>query len=371
MAKHILLFAHLGKGHGGGETTFEIIRGGLKHCGHQVTAVYNTKQDNKFWGVTSEYGDYSAPIALPNWWRHLLRPRGIAQVLSAFVGAIRILRAELPDVVYLHYFSLSALVFALLKSVFGYRFVIGCRGTDIEDMHGLKKKSASFILNRADAITCVSEAQKTEMYRQVDVTTPVYTIYNGVDMSVWEGDTERVTRGQNVISVGATRYEKGHDILIQAFSKVLDQYPKATLTIVGDGSYREPCEQLINELAIRDSVEITGWLPREKVRDRLHEAQLFAFPSRQEAFGMALLEAMASGLPVVATRTEGIPEVTEGTNALLVDPEQPLQLAEALKEALGNEGWRGHAAKESQNRARQLSLDAMIKQYEMVIAGKE
>lgn len=371
MKKHVLLFAHLGKGHGGGETTFEIIREGLKHRGHEVTAVYNTRQSNTLWGDTNKDNEYTALIALPNWWRHLLRPRGIAQVLSAFVGAIRILRAESPDVVYLHYFSLSALVFALLKPVFGYRFVIGCQGTDVEGMHGLKKKSASFILNRADAITCVSEAQKTEMYRQVDVITPVYTIYNGVDMSVWEGNTKRVTRGQNVISVGATRYEKGHDILIQAFSKVLDLYPRATLTIVGDGSYRESCEQLIDELDLRDSVEITGWLPREKVRDRLHAAQLFAFPSRQEAFGMALLEAMASGLPVVATRTEGIPEVTEGAYALLVDPEQPLQLAEALKQALANKEWRLHAAEESQNRAQQLSLHAMIEQCEIVITGKE
>ena len=366
------MFSHLGKGQqGGGETTFEIIKEGLSNRGHVVIPVYNDQQEKALWQIQRGSGGYLAPIALPNWWRHIFRPQGILQVLTSFINAIRILRSETPDVVYVHYFSISALIFAVLKPLLQYRFVIGCRGTDIEDMHGLKKHLASFILGRAEVVTCVSNTQRRMMQEQVKITTSTHVIYNGVDADFWRADPGRASEGKEIISVGATREEKGHDVLIRAFREVADRRPKARLKIVGDGSYREMCEKLIDDLDLRSSVKITGWVNRPDIRELLASANVFAFPSRQEAFGMALLEAMASGLPVVATNTGGIPEVTKGTEARLIEPDNQEQLADALLKALEDRKWRERAARASIQRGHELRLDAMVDRYEDVITGTE
>ena len=372
MSKKILMFSHLGKGQqGGGETTFEIIREGLANRGHIVVPVYNDKQGKAPWEIQRGSGGYLAPIALPNWWRHIFRPKGILQVLTSFINAIRILRAKTPDAVYVHYFSSSALIFAVLKPWLQYRFVIGCRGMDIEDLHGLKKHLASFILDRAEVVTCVSNTQRRTMQEQVKITTPTRVIYNGVDADFWRADPGRVAEGKEIISVGATREEKGHDVLIRAFREVADRHPEARLKIVGDGSYREVCENLIDDLDLRSSVKITGWVDRPDIRELLASANVFVLPSRQEAFGMALLEAMASGLPVVASDTGGIPEVTKGTSARLVEPENEEELAYALVKALEDREWRERTARAGIQRAHELRLEAMVDRYEDVITGTE
>jgi len=369
MKKRILMFSPLGRGEGGGETTFEIIREGLSNRGHHVVPVYNDKQGGAYLGVHKEYGGYRTPISLPNWWRHVLRREGFLQLFGSFINTIRLLYAETPSVVYVHYFSISALIFAVLKPLLQYRFVIGCQGTDIEDMYGLKSQFAQFILNYADAVTCVSNPQIRSLQDQVRVATPVHVIHNGVDVDFWKADLDRASSGQEIISVGATREEKGHDVLIRAFRQVVNRFPDSSLTIVGDGSYRDVCEELIDDLGLRSSVTITGWIDRPDIRELLIEATVFAFPSRQEAFGMALLEAMASGLPVVATDTGGIPEVTEGTDARLVESENQDEFARALMEALENREWREQAARASIQRAHELSLDMMIDRCENIIAG--
>jgi len=365
------MFSHLGKGQGGGETTFEIIREGLAKRGHCIVPAYNDKQRDQLWGLWREPGGgYRSLIALPNWWRHLVRPRGLIQCTASFVNAFRLLQCEQPDVVYIHYFSISALLFAIRKPFFGYRFVIGCQGTDVEDMHGLRRRLAPYILGRADAITCVSNAQVDAMRNQVEVDTPTQVIYNGVEADFWQADPGRVSSGMHVISVGATRIEKGHDVLIRAFQRVAAEFPEAHLTIVGDGSYRNACEQLIDDLGLRSSVTITGWIDRPEIQELLETAQVFAFPSRQEAFGMALLEAMSSGLPVVATHVGGIPEVLKGTGAQLVPPDDDVELAESLISALENTEWRENTAQAGVKRAQELSRTTMINQYEETLTGR-
>lgn len=367
--KKILAFSTLGKGQGGAETTFEIIKEEIQNRGHLVVPVYNDTQESTYWGICEERGGYRASISLANWWHHVLRPWGVIQALASFVNAIRVLRAEGIGVLYVHYFDTSALIFAFLKTFFQYRFVIGCQGTDIEDVNGLNKKFAPFILNQADAVTSVSNSQFRTIQNQFEIETPVYVIHNGIDVGFWEVDHGRVSDGKKIISVGAIRKEKGHDVLIRAFRQVVNRFPDASLTIVGDGSYSGVCEKLIDDLGLRSSVKITGWRERADIRDLLESADIFAFPSRQEAFGLALVEAMASGLPVVASNVGGIPEVTKGTGAYLVEPENDQQLASALLNALENKDWRKRSAQASIERAREFSLQVMVDQCERVITG--
>jgi len=129
---------------------------------------------------------------------------------------------------------------------------------------------------------------------------------------------------------------KGHDTLIRSVARLRDCGITVRLRIAGEddsgtGSCRKGLEQLINELALNEQVKLLGALPEEAVRDELEGAHVFALASRNEAIGVATMEAMAMALPVVATNVGGVPELVDhGKNGLLVQPDEPRQLADAL-----------------------------------------
>lgn len=120
--------------------------------------------------------------------------------------------------------------------------------------------------------------------------------------------------------------KKGLDDTLHVFAKLLEDYPEARLTLAGDGPLMEATERLTKELGIADQVDFPGFLNSEELRDLYHQAHIFIHPSRitedqnQEGIPNAMLEAMATGLPVVATLHGGIPEaVKQGHTGLLVE----------------------------------------------------
>ena len=105
------------------------------------------------------------------------------------------------------------------------------------------------------------------------------------------------------ISVGSLNEGKGFDVLIQAFTRILDH--RAELVIVGDGPVREPLEKLIREMSVQERVMLKGRLSHEEIADNLSKADVYVLASRSETFGVSYVEAMAMGLPVIATRCGG------------------------------------------------------------------
>jgi glycosyltransferase involved in cell wall biosynthesis len=138
-------------------------------------------------------------------------------------------------------------------------------------------------------------------------------------------DDERV-----IVSVGRLSHEKGQADLIRAFSALRD---RARLVIVGDGADRQSLERMTRTLGLETSVIFVGLTTN--VAPFYAMADLFVLPSLSEGSPNALLEAMACGLPIVATRVGGVPEIaSDGATALLVPPQQPLTLARAITRLL-------------------------------------
>lgn len=141
-----------------------------------------------------------------------------------------------------------------------------------------------------------------------------------------------------VICVSQLRYEKGIDVLLQAWYLVQEQLPQhqqARLIIVGNGPIQTQLEDMAKALNIADSVEFTGLC--SDVPAQLHRASLAVLSSRWEGMPNAVLEAMACGLPCVATRVSGSEDIIQpGVNGLLVEPEDYHGLAQALLTLLNN-----------------------------------
>lgn len=132
-----------------------------------------------------------------------------------------------------------------------------------------------------------------------------------------------------IVHVARLQREKGQRYLVEAMPAVCREVPSARLVLVGEGPDEELLRGMADRLGLRPAVVFAG--QRRDVREVLAMADVFAFPSVFEGLGIALLEAMAMGLPVVASRVEGIPEVvTDGVDGLLVPRQQSAELARAI-----------------------------------------
>ncbi len=156
----------------------------------------------------------------------------------------------------------------------------------------------------------------------------ISVVRNGLDL---EAFALRLSppRRHRIVCVGRLRPEKAHEVLIAAVARLRPAWPDVKLRIVGDGPREAELRELVARLGLRDCVELLGH--RDNVPALLRDADLFVLPSRTEASPNAVLEAMAAGLPVVASKVGGIPEaVTDGATGLLVPPDDVEALAGAV-----------------------------------------
>lgn len=128
---------------------------------------------------------------------------------------------------------------------------------------------------------------------------------------------------------------KGVKYLIQAMPQVLIKFPQAKLILVGEGSEKDKIKQLVKNLKISSSVIFKGRLNHQQLAKLYRNSRLFVLPSLSESQSNALLEAIASGLPIVATDIGGNPELVTKTNGLLVPPADSQAITEAILKALG------------------------------------
>jgi glycosyltransferase involved in cell wall biosynthesis len=152
----------------------------------------------------------------------------------------------------------------------------------------------------------------------------------GLDPSRYEA-REWSDRGQHILFVGRLVPVKGVSLLLDAFARVAQIHLDARLTIIGDGVERAHLERRCRSLGISSRVDFTGYLNQQEVAEQLKNADLFVLPSYAEGLPVVLMEAMAGGVPVIATRIAGIPElVQDGVTGRLVTAGDVEQLVEAI-----------------------------------------
>jgi glycosyltransferase involved in cell wall biosynthesis len=206
---------------------------------------------------------------------------------------------------------------------------------------------ASARLSGGDMIM-VSEAQRRAHERAGRMRgARVHTVPNGVDTAMFRPDraARRRTRERLalrddtpvLLNVAAFRPEKGHRHLLRAMALLAERVPAAHLLIAGDGAERGRLEGEARVLGVAGRVTFLG--ARPDVPDLLAAADAYVHPADWESHPMAILEAMAAGLPVVATAYEGALELVDhGANAMVVPTADPPALADAMERALGAEG---------------------------------
>jgi glycosyltransferase involved in cell wall biosynthesis len=235
-------------------------------------------------------------------------------------------------------------------------------------------------------ITVSKEVYEAELERSGTVPSRVALIRNGVQVDDFAA-TERphlemtarewdIDGNTTVIGTLARFHkQKGHSYLLEAMTRVQTQRPGTRALLVGDGPLRPEMEAKAGELDLSETVIFTGI--RRDVPEILALLDVFVLPSLWEGLPVALLEAMAAGLPVVATRVGGVPEVViDGVTGLLVPPRDPEALSETILRLLQDSDLRHRMGQAGQERVREhFSVDQMIRKtealYERLLAEKE
>jgi glycosyltransferase involved in cell wall biosynthesis len=181
-------------------------------------------------------------------------------------------------------------------------------------------------------------------------------------------ETLHVAEGTTfLLSVGRLVHEKAYEVLIQAMKIVVAEYPAVFLGIAGDGILRDRLQALIDRLDLGGNVCLLG--DRKDVPALMANADVFIMSSRSEGMPVALLEAMGSGLPVVATRIGGLPEVIAGPSyGILVPPESPGDLAAAILQLVRNPGLCASMGQAARQRIKEIyTIESMCLRYESVM----
>ena len=291
---------------------------------------------------------------------------------------VDVVKYEKLDILHVHYAIPHASAAFMAKQILQSQgisipFVTTLHGTDIT----LVGKDPSFepvitfCINQSDAVTAVSESLKNDTYKHFATTREIHVIPNFIVPALQNSDTPSVIRQKYAADnerilchVSNFRKVKRVEDVIEVFYKV-QQIIASKLILVGDGPERYACEKLVRELQICDKVIFTG-----KVRDTAHVLELsdvFLLPSETESFGLAALEAMAVGVPVISSNTGGIPEVNiHGETGYLSNvgdtEDMAINTLKILKDDTRLKLFKDNALK----RSRHFDIEKILPMYEAV-----
>ncbi len=287
----------------------------------------------------------------------------IAPLSYRRVGSV--LASFRPDVVHVHEpLTLSASMFATLVA----------KTPVIATVHAYLDWSIAMelaapmlrrIWRRVTIGVAVSEAAASFL-RRVLPDAALEIVPNGVDVGAFAGAEPRadLPDGRRILWVNRLDAQKGFPVALAAFSKVLAEVPDAVLVVVGEGKDREALALLTGSARAR--VDMRGGVPNEQVPSYLAACEVFVSPAvGQESFGIALVEAMAAGLPVVATDIPGYGEVVSvGVEGLLVPPRDPGALAAGLVRVLTEPELAARLGEAGRERARTFDWPIVVDRLE-------
>jgi glycosyltransferase involved in cell wall biosynthesis len=235
--------------------------------------------------------------------------------------ARRTLAADPPDVVYAHFLVPAGLIALLAGRA---PLVVTAHGRDVRNIGAIPGVAAAtrLVVRRAATVICVSDYLRVELETKLpEARGKVEVISSGVDRGRF-AVTPAPSGPPAFLCVGALDERKNVLRLADAFARL----GEGTLTYAGDGPVRSKLEG-------RDRVRLLGRVPHDEVPQLLAECRVLAQPSLMEPLGQALLEAMACGRSVVATRIGGPPEFVTPESGVLVDPLDVVALARGLEQA--------------------------------------
>lgn len=288
----------------------------------------------------------------------------------------RWLHAQRPDLLHVHYAS----GYGSTAMLAGWRpTLLSVWGSDVYAFP-YESRIKGWLLRRnlrfADAIASTSEAMARQVLSLLPAAGEIAITPFGVDL---ERFTHAPPREDGPLTIGTVKtlaHHYGIDLLLRAFAQAAAQAPQIAcrLLIVGDGPQRAELQALAGELGLAGRVQWAGAVPHAEVPQWLRRLDVYVAASRSESFGVAVVEAMSCGVPVVVSDAGGLPEVVQaGVSGLVVPAGRHEPLAQALLQLMQDAALRRRLARAGHERAQQeyawpRCVDRMLACQDAVIA---
>ncbi|MCY4045280.1 MAG: glycosyltransferase [Cellvibrionales bacterium] len=244
-----------------------------------------------------------------------------------------------PDIVHAHSaVYLEGLAEILSELSLPYVITEHCSVFITGNRNARERQQANAVFQGAKKVISVGKGLKAQLEKDYPVISGKSLLIPNIvnqgffDQPLLETESETF----RFICVGFLRKIKGQEDLIRAFWQAFSHNPSVCLDLVGDGLERARLERLVAELGLTNQVTFHGLLGQSQVMTLLQQSDAFVLASHNETFGVAIVEAFASGLPVVATRTLGASELVNASNGYLSAPQNPDDLSVAMKKMVAS-----------------------------------
>lgn len=241
-----------------------------------------------------------------------------------------------PDVINLHFPDVQIPFVLWLKTFFPFRLIVSFHGDDVMARHKFnvndkknqltpyeQRRLMQFkkLLGQANGVTACSRYLLDKIVElEPTIVHKSRVIYNGADLDRFQDQTSFEYPRPYILAYGRLTFAKGFDQLIDAFGQVALTYPHVDLIIAGEGEDKPLLSEKIDGLKLKERICLWGRAPSEKIIQFLNACEFLVVPSRMESFGLAALEGMAAGKPILATKVGGLPEIVGMSGNLLVEP---------------------------------------------------
>lgn len=337
-------------GLGGAEIMCENLVYELKKMGHEVIVVslYNNQTP-----ITERLENAGTDI------RYLNKKNGFD--ISMFKKLYKLFKQEKPDVIHTHIYT-TKYVFSIAAQL-KIRVVHTVHSIAEKENGKLARKLNKFFFKHCHVIPiALSELIRDSIVKEYNIDeNKIPVIYNGIDLSKCQTKTDYSVYGNfKILHIGRFSEEKNHIGLLKAFNIFHDKHPDSELWLIGEGKNKTETEQYVKENELVAAVKFLG--QQSNVYGYLHDADIFTLPSLYEGIPMTLIEAMGTGLPIVATKVGGVPDMLDDESALLV-PVDTEAIVEAFEKYYTNAELRGKHGRAALSLAIKFSSETMAESY--------
>lgn len=355
---------------------------GLVKRGHEVT-VWTTSHPNKLAeevnGVSIEYLDYTKSGSyFDGYWsetKKLLGDNWVTKfdiIHSQSSAGLGVVNMGVPMVTTFHGTALDEVKTKInLMTLDDPLSFLKMPISILRDIYGHLRYAVK-IANNSDALISISNEQEV-IYNQIYKPKKVYKVFTGTDENFFK-PMDVPKHLNSVLMVCRVEKDKGIQYMVKAMPEVLKSIPDATLTVVGEGSYKPVIQNLINKLGLNDSVTLLGTVPLEQLPEVYNSHTVFVNSTiRQNGYDLTILEAMACGMLVVCTDIGSIPTVIKNNkNGMLVMKKDTDNLAKEICYLLKHTYWHKHMSENARNTilenfTNDKMVDETVKVYQEVI----
>lgn len=290
---------------------------------------------------------------------------------------VDLIKFQKLDVIHVHYAIPHATSAWIAKQILAQEaahvpIITTLHGTDITIVgkDASYKNVVEFSINNSDGVTAVSNYLKEETQRVFDIKTDIEVIYNFIDLERFKKSDKNhfrkaICADDEKIMVHISNFRKVKRVpeVVKVFARVREQGIKAKLLMVGDGPDRQQTEQVARDLGVCNHIRFLG--KQEKIDEVLSISDLFVMPSGSETFGLAALEAMSCGVPVISSDIGGLPELNiQGETGYLCDLDDVDCMAAHAIELLSDDEVLAKFSANARKRAEDFDLHRVVQQYE-------